>query len=138
MDNKTPQQRYNETHRRERSEYGKKYHWDNRERCNQYAREYRQKQKAIVIEHYSNGTNQCKHCGFKDARTLQIDHIEGGGEIHRSKITQYFYTYLIKNEFPSGLQVLCANCQQIKMHNNNERYKCGRKPKYGKEGFVFE
>lgn len=44
---------------------------------------------------------------------LTIDHINGGGTRHRKSV-YHMYEWLKKNSFPSGYQVLCANCQTIK------------------------
>lgn len=131
MTYKDPQTKYRETHREKRNEESKAYHWENREARNEYAREYRKRNKLAVIRHYSGGTCKCSHCGHSDIRALQIDHTNSGGEAHRRNITQDFYMWLIKNNFPEGYQVLCANCQQVKMHENNERASCGRKPRGG-------
>ena len=75
-----------------------------------------------VFTHYSNGTMRCAHCGFNDIRALSIDHINGGGEKARRKSGAggQYYRWLINNNFPEGLQVLCMNCQFIKRHTNNE------------------
>lgn len=111
---------YREAHREERREDSKKRHWANREEQNEWAREYRRRNKLTVITHYSNGTCKCIHCAYSDIRALQIDHIKGGGDAHRREIKQDFYVWLIKNKFPDGFQVLCANCQQIKKYERKE------------------
>ena len=112
---------YRETHREEHNEYSKAYHKNHKDVRNEWSREYRKKNKLIVVSHYGKGTCECVHCGYSDIRALQIDHIHGGGEAHRRGIKQDFYVWLIKNDFPNGFQVLCANCQQIKMCENKER-----------------
>lgn len=81
--------------------------------------------KQKVIYEYSNGTNVCVSCGFKDIRALTIDHINGDGSIERKLLGNkgrgsHFYIYLKINNFPKGYQVLCMNCQFIKRHNNKE------------------
>jgi predicted nucleic-acid-binding Zn-ribbon protein len=64
----------------------------------------------------------CKHCGFSDVRALQIDHIHGGGikDIRSSSNIQR-YTRILKMPEPNTFyQILCANCNWIKRHENNE------------------
>ncbi len=70
--------------------------------------------KYRVFLHYGGPHPRCV-CGFDDMRALTIDHINGGGNRHRKEIGQgvNFYKWLDRN-LPSGFQVLCANCQQIK------------------------
>lgn len=49
---------------------------------------------------------------------LSIDHINGGGVKHRKEIGvtsgDGFYKWLKKNNYPSGFQVLCHNCNKAK------------------------
>ena len=120
----TKQDEYLATYRKKHhailNKKSKAYHWENRRARILWAREYRRKNKMIVVAHYSNGTCGCSHCGFADIRTLQIDHVDGGGEKHRHSMTQDFYVWLIKNNFPDGFQVLCSNCQWIKMSVRRE------------------
>lgn len=65
---------------------------------------------------------KCKHCGFSDIRALQIDHVDGGGIIESKTLGSYkmYKQYLDKPESRSAIQVLCANCNWIKKHENNE------------------
>lgn len=86
----------------------------------QIHKQYAVKLKYTVISHYSNGKNVCAKCGITDINTLSIDHINGGGTQHKKTITQSFYNYLISHNFPDGYQVLCMNCQAIKIIENNE------------------
>ena len=83
-----------------------------------------QKIRLEVIGHYSP-TLKCQGCGFLDMRALTIDHINGGGNKHRKEVgSGYdFYNWLKKNNYPKGFQVLCMNCQFIKVidETNNDR-----------------
>uniref|UniRef100_A0A6M3JJ10 Putative HNH endonuclease n=1 Tax=viral metagenome TaxID=1070528 RepID=A0A6M3JJ10_9ZZZZ len=69
--------------------------------------------------------NQCVKCGFADIRALQIDHINGGGakELKNMSINSFLKGVLLDNG--SKYQLLCANCNWIKRHENNE-YSKGR------------
>lgn len=87
-------------------------------------RTYRADLKREVLEHYSGGAAQCAKCGFDDIRALCIDHINGNGAEHRRTMNTTssrgagtaIYTWLRKNNYPSGFQVLCSNCNRIKEH----------------------
>lgn len=69
---------------------------------------------------------KCVRCGFTDIRALQLDHINGGG----TKLTKGKYSTIISNylknieECKKEIQILCANCNWIKRHENEE---CKRK-----------
>lgn len=73
-----------------------------------WSRDYRYKKKIEVINHYGG---KCNCCGESEIYFLTIDHIEGGGNIHRKKIGTKSMTYWLKmKKFPQGYQVLCFNC----------------------------
>ena len=76
-----------------------------------------QKRKAI-LEFLGN---VCVKCGFTDVRALQIDHKYGGGS-KESKIIKAIGTrYKRIYTHPELYQLLCANCNAIKVWENNER-----------------
>jgi hypothetical protein len=73
--------------------------------------------RAIVISHYSNGTNRCACCGQDEVRFLCVDHLNNDGNVHRRTIGQgsnILYQWLIKNGLPPGYQILCFNCNMGK------------------------
>lgn len=74
----------------------------------------RQKPKLIVIDHYSKGQNKCACCSENNILHLTIDHIYGDGNRHRMSIRKEIYNWLIKNNFPSGYQILCWPCNSSK------------------------
>ena len=83
--------------------------------------EYLRKARLRVIEFYSKGTNNCNNCGFDNLDALCIDHVNNDGAQHRRKELgasrgsgRKFYWWLIRNNYPTGFQVLCANCNLIK------------------------
>lgn len=86
--------------------------------------EYNVRLKIQTFLAYSeNGQICCLACGFPDIRALSIDHIDGGGNLHRSEIGGgglNTYRWLKKNNFPPGFQVLCMNCQFIKKFENRD------------------
>lgn len=66
---------------------------------------------------------KCVRCNFSDFRALQIDHVNGDGASERRKMN--FSCGANKNFILDGFrngryQLLCANCQWIKRHENNE------------------
>jgi hypothetical protein len=89
------------------------------------ARERNRKIKEEVMRYYSPEL-KCLRCGFSDIRALSIDHLDGKGAEHRRKLSglkrggRIFYSWFKKNNYPSGFQVLCMNCQFIKREENNE------------------
>ena len=80
---------------------------------------WRMQNRYAAIFVYSNGEIKCKCCGESNIRFLTIDHIEGRGNVHRKDILNTpsgteFYSWIVKNKFPPGYQVLCWNCNCAK------------------------
>ncbi len=73
----------------------------------------RQEERMTVLKHYSNGTPTCACCDESHIEFLELDHTNNNGAEHRKKIGRTtIYSWVIKNNFPEGFQVLCANCNQ--------------------------
>lgn len=93
----------------------------NRKRYNTYKQCYNAKIKLKVLRHYGGKIHRCKRCGICDVRFLVLDHINGGGqkdrELHGRGST--FYTWMIRNNFPEGFQVLCSHCNLRKNRRTN-------------------
>lgn len=110
--------KWNREHPERRLEIRAKYRDNNRDLLNSKNQKYRMKNRRIVLDHYSNGTDSCSCCGEDIYQFLTIDHINGGGNAHRKKTKvrggHHFYYWLIKNGFPKGYQVLCFNCNMSK------------------------
>ena len=98
--------------------YQKEYQKNHRKTVN-IRRRKRNCERRIELLNFLGG--KCVKCGFSDWRTLQIDHINGGGtrENKESGNNLYqHYTRIKKN--PEKYQLLCANCNWIKKYENNE------------------
>jgi len=87
-----------------------------------YHFKWRENLRHLVLGHYSNQTFQCACCGESEQDFLVIDHIVNGqGNQHRRAIFcqtnargYRMHRWLVKNSFPEGFQVLCANCNSSK------------------------
>lgn len=83
-----------------------------------------------ILERFES---KCLICGFTDWRTLQIDHINGGGAKHRRSFSSIhrYYEFLLNLDdkiLKMEYQCLCANCNWIKKYENiDER---GRESKF--------
>lgn len=65
----------------------------------------------------------CKSCGYTDMRALQFDHIDGSGRIDRKKYGGQPTKVWARIKKETHLfQVLCANCNSIKRHEERENY----------------
>ena len=73
--------------------------------------------RLICLKHYGGNIPRCKRCGLCDTRYLVFDHIENDGYIDRLKhgTGRRYYAYLIDNNFPANLQILCSRCNLDKM-----------------------
>lgn len=76
--------------------------------------------KYETLSFYSNGDPVCNSCGFDNFHALTIDHINGDGNKHRKEIHSHVYSWIKRNNYPCGFQVLCMNCQWIKRFENDE------------------
>ena len=76
-----------------------------------------------VLSYYAGEQPKCQKCGFSDIRALCIDHIPGGGNKHREEVggtSISMYRWIKKNNFPPYFQVLCHNCNFIKVLEQRE------------------
>lgn len=74
--------------------------------------------KDQVYQAYGGYTCNC--CGETIPQFLTLDHINGDGNRHRKLVKQNgqgFYKWLIRNNFPPILQVLCYNCNSGRQFN---------------------
>ena len=118
---------YNEKNKEKLKEYREKnkeklkeYREKNKEKLNASKKESNEKRKEIVYNHYSNGKLECSCCSEKTIEFLQLDHIYNNGNLHRRKVGSgsILYSWVIKNNFPPILQILCANCNFGKRMND--------------------
>jgi len=76
-------------------------------------------QKRLKIIEYYGG--KCSCCGESEPLFLEIDHINNDGKEHRNRIGgggRSIILWIIKNNFPDTVQLLCSNCNQGKRRNN--------------------
>ena len=94
-------------------------YYKHRKKRNQESKETRLRIKKQVFSHYGN---TCVCCGETIPGFLTIDHINGDGHKHRREIGKQggidFYTWIIKNNYPNNLQILCWNCNCGRQGNN--------------------
>ena len=68
--------------------------------------------------------SECIGCGFSDNRALQFDHIDNDGRDDRKRFgsSANMYRYYINHpdEAKLKLQILCANCNWIKIRQKTE------------------
>jgi len=74
---------------------------------------------------------KCCRCGYTDIRALQIDHVNGDRKREKYKSGTRSYMIHVRNKIKQGskdYQILCANCNFIKRHEQKE-YGSGGKRK---------
>ena len=81
--------------------------------------DYRVRLRLATIEKLGG---KCIKCGFSDARALQVDHINGGGNQERvsGKLNSVNALYRDVCSSEGKYQLLCANCNVIKRVENKE------------------
>lgn len=89
-----------------------------RKRAALKARERRTDLKQTVMSHYGGA---CVCCGIRHITFLCIDHIYDNGASQRkalnNKGSAHFYSWIIRNNYPKDLQILCYNCNMGKQLN---------------------
>lgn len=102
-----------EKFRKYERDMSKKYHQLYPERYKEIFKKLLDKRKLQVLTHYGGNPPKCACCDESIYEFLTIDHIGGGGNLHRRKTGRMgssFYQWLIKNNYPEGYRVLCWDC----------------------------
>ena len=78
--------------------------------------------KTEVLKHYGNNKLACVCCGVDIIQFLTLDHINGRQEGDRGsnknkKVGRSLWAYLKRENFPSGYQTLCWNCNSGRQIN---------------------
>jgi hypothetical protein len=94
---------------------------ENPEKHKEYARKRDLAIKMLAIEHYGG---HCICCGESQPEFLTFDHIENNGAEHRRSGIGRIYRWLKTNNFPSGYQLLCWNCNCARHHFGGENKMC--------------
>src|SRR3990167_10349376 len=75
----------------------------------------RKRRKLLIVQKYGG---KCMCCGENKFEFLTLDHINNDGYLHRMSISRtsgdHFYKWVVKNNFPNNLQLLCWNCNCAK------------------------
>jgi hypothetical protein len=94
--------------------------------CTKRRSGYTKVKKDVVYMAY--GGYRCVCCGETDPAFLTLDHVNNDGTPHRRRVGAGYalYQWLIKNNFPPVVQVMCMNCNWSKrsgvcVHKEQER-----------------
>lgn len=103
-----------------------------RKKTARWRRENPKTARSLDAKYYGNAKtkafgilgNKCANCSWTDIRALQIDHIIPIGDASR-RLLNHRGVKLYRNVFrnPEYFQLLCANCNWIKRHENKEHNK---------------
>jgi hypothetical protein len=112
--NKEHLKEYRQENRGRETERNRLWRILHRKEFNEWARDYNKKMRIECLIHYGGNPPRCACCNENHIDFLTLDHINGHGrqEIKRFgyRSGSYFYSWLIKNNFPVLLQVMCYNC----------------------------
>lgn len=121
--------KYRVIHRDRINAYSRRYRSENRERMLMLSRAWMHNKRLVAITKIAKvhrTTICCMRCGVSDLRTLQIDHINGGGtrELRLANHNSVLNAILASSEekVRGQYQILCANCNMIKKEENRENY----------------
>ena len=94
--------------------YAKDWYSRNKERGQQNQREYRDRMKVEVFAHYGG---ICVCCGEPEIEFLSIDHIVPLLRSSKTRGGSALYQQIKNAGYPTGLQILCFNCNLAKRVN---------------------
>lgn len=114
--------------------YNQEYYRENRDqiiaRVNEWVAQNPEKRKRNALAHYyrmqdaaikAYGGYRCACCGETQPMFICLDHVNNDGRAHRKEIGTLggakLYKWLRDNNYPSGFQVLCMNCNHGKYRN---------------------
>ena len=104
--------KWRENNREENRKRCRIYAFKNKEKINNYSKQWSRRNREDVLAHYGN---KCECCGEDKKEFLSIDHINGGGNKHRKDIGHLnIYVWLKRNNYPKGFRILCHNCNMAK------------------------
>lgn len=114
--------KYYQDHKEQIKIQSAKWHKDHPEQSKKASRKYRRKlMKELRQKIMEKLGNKCVKCGFSDIRALQIDHVHSGGTKERKEIhdCKKYYDKILA-DMGGNYQILCANCNSIKISENGE------------------
>jgi transketolase len=115
---------YRKEHKEQLNKYSKNYHNEHKEYRNKYQKEYFRLLRIKVLKKYGSkcaNPYNINHGNFlNDIRCLQIDHVNGNGSKERKNIMLSLFLKKVLADKEGNYQLLCANCNFIKKHINNE------------------
>ena len=101
-----------QNNKEKRQREARETYWKNPEYQRAHQKKVRMRRKLEVVRHYSNGTMKCNCCGEDKIEFLTLEHPNKDGQKQREGIGDggTYYNWLIQNNFPHKLEVLCFNC----------------------------
>jgi len=91
-----------------------------------YNREYQVLRRQLLRQQLFDVLGHaCVRCGYDtDERALQIDHVHGYGFDDRQRFASLtaYYEHILSVGIDGGYQILCANCNRIKMVEEKENH----------------
>ena len=116
--------KYREENKERLKEHNKQYREENKEKIKENGKQRCEKNREEdmnfrlhIIEYYGN---VCSCCGEDMIEFLSIDHKNNDGAEQRKThgVGIVFYKWIIANDYPDDLQILCRNCNWGKRVNN--------------------
>lgn len=124
---KLAEQTYYQKNKDERKQYQKGYRLAHKPHQKAYmvvyAPEYYQNLRKKVFRKLGNkcSNSDCSVLGgCTDLRCLQIDHVSGGGSEELRRMSRITFLKKVLADTKGEYQLLCANCNWIKRHENVE------------------
>ncbi len=108
--------------------YSGNYYQKNKDLCKARTKQKNKIIREKILNFYGN---KCACCNEANSKFLTIDHTNGDGSEHRRSISKTkrnsassFYKWIIKNNYPNFLRLLCWNCNSGREYNIDNKGVC--------------
>jgi len=111
----------------------KKYYWIHREKMVKYRKDRHQLLRKKVIEKLGS---RCVYCGCDVPEALEINHINGGGNLEfRKKGTYRIQTQILRDKYSFPVELTCKVCNAV--HYLKLKGITGFKVSYNNKGHIL-
>jgi Fe-S cluster biogenesis protein NfuA len=90
------------------------YYIDNPDKKAEQGTAHKNRRNEIKKDIFIHYGGKCECCGIDNFSYLSVDHINNDGAKHRRELNlpagSAFYGWIVKNNYPDGLRILCFNC----------------------------
>jgi len=116
------EKRYYDTHKIEVAKCYKQYREAHKDKLSKYMKKYyktykynmQRRSDRLILTAQAGYGGKCLFCEENRSEALVFHHVNEDGNEHRKEYTNNkFYQWIIENNFPNDIILLCANCHLV-------------------------